>query len=666
MSAPSTVSDPSTTTLRFGRCELLLQTRELRVSGRPEPVRRRVFDLMAFLVAQRHRVVSHHELLRQVWGSAQVSPKMLARAVMEARRACGDPAEEPGLFVSVRGVGYRFVGTLTEASTSPSPADTAVEDPSEVRSLLRRARQALDAGRLDEAQVLAAEAQAGADRGPSHADRVQALVLRSSMAMRRGTAAEAARLAAHALQIARAEGQPQLVAQARLAVGYVHLVEGDRALAIRHFEESREALSARGHERDLLTCLNRLAMAFRDTGKPESGLQMNRRALVLARQLRDPDAILIARNNEVMFLLYIGDRQSAEGQAAAARKTFEEALALVDGLLQDQPAGAGSRQRQSALGNRAFVLQRLGRLDEAWSMLSELEVESEGCRWLDSPIHAERQMVTRELRATLLADAGRHDEALELLGQSVEAAVRLGRHGALPRLYGLAGDIAERAGRLAQALRWVRLQGDAQVALRASEASALALILEAEMNAENLQAELHRARAQVAALQQENAGLRQRAELMQGAAPVAADTGLAGSEQLTALFSARHHHARVKGLPMCLGLLEWAPDQPLAPAALRGIAEVLAAQADIAYPAVDQGAVGVVFRIRDAGPSHAAEVCRRVLDALERQTWSRPGTGQPPSWRCRSADAACFGSIEQCIQSLAHRSPTPDKHMADE
>lgn len=664
MSTQPKVADPTSTPLHFGRCELRLHTRELLVSGRPEPVRRRVFDLMTFLVAQRHRVVSHDELLRQVWGTAQVSTKMLARAVMEARRACGDSADDPKLFVSVHGVGYRFVGSLIEASTAADAVDAAAGDANEVRGLLRRGRQALDAGRLEEAQTLADDALAGADEGPSHADRVHARVLCSALAMRRGTAAQAAKLAAHALQIARAEGQPQLVAQARLAVGYVHLVAGDRALALRHFEESREALTAPGHERDLKVCLNRLALAYRDTGQPEAGLLVCRRALAVARQLGDPRSILIERINEVMFLNYLADRQIAEGLHDAVRATSEEALALVDGLLHDQPAGVGIPQRQSALGNRAFALLRLGRVDDAWKAFEEFEAEFDLPGRAGSPIFADRQQVALELKANLMASRGRFDEALELLDQSVETATRLGRRGALPRLFGLASEIAERAGRLAQALHWLRRQREEQLSLRASEASALTLILEAEMNAESLQAELQRARAQVATLLQENAELRQRAQLMQGAVPVAADTGLADRQQLRALFSARHQHARTKGMPMCLGLLSWGPGPALPAGALSRIAEVLAAQADIAYPAVDLGPAGVLFRIRDAGPSHAAEVCRRVLDALERQTWTLLGTGQTPEWRCQSADAARLDCVEQCLLTLERCTPATDPLMA--
>lgn len=664
-SLPPTV-DTTTAPLRFGSCELRLPTRELLVSGRPEPVRRRVFDLMVFLVEQRHRVVTHRELLRQVWGSAQVSTKMLARAVMEARRAVGDPADDPKLFASVHGVGYRFIGVLTDTATAaPGAEGPGVDDRGTVHDLLNRARRALDADLLDEAQLLADEALAEADRGPSHTDRVHALVLCSSVALRRSTAVEAARLAAQALRLAQAEGQPALVAQARLAVGYVHVVAGDRALAIRHFEECREPLSAPGFEADLQVCLNRLAMALRDTGKPDVGLQFSRRALALAQRIGRQRSIFIERNNEVMFLLYIGDREAGEGQTAAAHKTFEEALDHVDRLLQDLPSSMGARLRQSAMGNRAFLLQRLGRLDEAWRMLAELEADLVASKWMDSPVYSERQRVTHELRATLLAEEGRYDEALHLVAQSLEAVLRLDRRGALPRLYGLASDIAERAGQLGPALKWARLQGEARLAVRADETAALSLILEAEVNAEDMQADLQRTRSQVAVLMQENAELRQRAELLQGAVPVAPDTGLANCDQLAALISARHRHARAKGLPLCIGLLVpfrppatddlAALGQRVAPAVLQRVAALLAGHADIAYPAVDVGGGRVAFRVRDAGPSRAAEVCRAVLELLQQQDWESIGHDPGLSWRGHIDDAARFDSIEVCVNSLALR-----------
>lgn len=660
---------PALQVLHFGPCELRPDTRELLVDGQKRLVRRRVFDLMAYLIAQRPRTVSHAELLRQVWQRTGVSTKMVARAVMEARRACDDPADAPRLFASMHGVGYRFVGVV---AAGPARAeDSAPADQNgvpEIRDLLGQANAALDAGQLAQAQYLAERALVQAEQARSQSERVRALVLCSALAMRRGTAASAATLAAQAVQIARSEGDGQLVAQAQMAVAFVHLVAGDRAVAIRHLEACRDAFSAAGLERDLVRCLTRLAMAFCDIGKPETGLQICRSALALARKINAPGFVRDSRTNEVMFLIRIGYQQDEQGAAQAARVTFEEALVLVDALAQDLALSGTPSQRQAALGNRAFLLEKLGRLDEAWQMLAEIERDVDLSSQPDGPVVAERRQITQMLRATLLARAGQSGQALEQLRGAVQAAQARGQHGMLVRLHGMATDIAQRAGQFEQALGWARQRIDAQTAQHASQAAALTCILEAELNTDTLQADLLAARDQMAALRQDNADLRQRVTLLEASIPVARTTGLAGAEFLRVVFEAPHRHARARGLPMCVGLLDMvnvtelgaahAPE--VLPALLRHVAELLCNHTDVMHPAVEVGMGRVAFHIRDVGTRRATEICADMLQRLRRQDWARVGLHLAPGWRCMAADAALLESIELCVQQLAARQHLPE------
>lgn len=98
--------------LRFATCDIDLLTREVRRDGVAVRLRPRVFDLLVALIEQRPRVVPRQELLRRVWGRTALSDSVLARAVMEARRAIGDSAAEPRLIVTTHSVGYRFGGAL--------------------------------------------------------------------------------------------------------------------------------------------------------------------------------------------------------------------------------------------------------------------------------------------------------------------------------------------------------------------------------------------------------------------------------------------------------------------------------------------------------------------------------------------------------------------------
>ena len=112
---------PPDTLLRFGRCEIDVVDRSLRVDGCTVAIEPRPFDLLAHLIRQRHRVVSRQELLEKVWPSRFVSTSALARAVMKVRQATCDTDEAP-LIRTVARVGYRFVAPLLGETAQPAPS----------------------------------------------------------------------------------------------------------------------------------------------------------------------------------------------------------------------------------------------------------------------------------------------------------------------------------------------------------------------------------------------------------------------------------------------------------------------------------------------------------------------------------------------------------------
>jgi DNA-binding winged helix-turn-helix (wHTH) protein len=127
------------TLFRFGHREVDITGREVRVDGQPRPIEPRPFDLLVYLIRQRHRVVPREELLAQVWPQEVVSLGALARAVMKARQALDD-AGDPALIRTVPRVGYRFVAPLHGEAASASasgaplriallPFDNATGDP---------------------------------------------------------------------------------------------------------------------------------------------------------------------------------------------------------------------------------------------------------------------------------------------------------------------------------------------------------------------------------------------------------------------------------------------------------------------------------------------------------------------------------------------------------
>ena len=116
----------------FGDCELDLDRFELRRAGRLRPVEPQVFDLLAVLIRERHRVVSKEELLDTVWGNRFVSESALTSRVKAARQAIGDDGRSQRLIRTARGRGYQFAAPVDEAAqpypvASLSPAPPAQE-----------------------------------------------------------------------------------------------------------------------------------------------------------------------------------------------------------------------------------------------------------------------------------------------------------------------------------------------------------------------------------------------------------------------------------------------------------------------------------------------------------------------------------------------------------
>jgi DNA-binding winged helix-turn-helix (wHTH) protein/tetratricopeptide (TPR) repeat protein len=97
---------------RFGDCELDEGRYELRRGGVPRHLEPQVFEVLAYLVRHRGRVVTKAELLDQVWGSRFVSESALTSRVKAARKAVGDSGREQRVIRTVHGRGYEFLAPV--------------------------------------------------------------------------------------------------------------------------------------------------------------------------------------------------------------------------------------------------------------------------------------------------------------------------------------------------------------------------------------------------------------------------------------------------------------------------------------------------------------------------------------------------------------------------
>ena len=151
-------------------------------------IRPKVFDLLAYLVRHRERVVLREELVDALWGSTVVCLGSLSGLVNELRSALGERGRGPSSIRTVHGRGYQFVAPVRvcDAVTGASP-DLETTRPKRGRTPLPRAladellaHVESDPGRLD-AVVSWLEASVGAAReaGVSSAMRDVARAMRS-------------------------------------------------------------------------------------------------------------------------------------------------------------------------------------------------------------------------------------------------------------------------------------------------------------------------------------------------------------------------------------------------------------------------------------------------------------------------------------------------------
>jgi TolB-like protein len=90
------------------------QRRELRRGADLVPLEPQVFDLLAYLICNRERVVTKDDLLTAIWQGRIVSETALTSRVNSARVAIGDSGQQQRFIKTLPRKGIRFVGAVRE------------------------------------------------------------------------------------------------------------------------------------------------------------------------------------------------------------------------------------------------------------------------------------------------------------------------------------------------------------------------------------------------------------------------------------------------------------------------------------------------------------------------------------------------------------------------
>lgn len=120
-------------TYRFRDCVIDVDRRELTLAGELVTMQPKAFELLLYLVRNRHRAVDKDELQDALWPRSIVTETALTRCVMKARRAVGDDADKQNCIKTVHGHGYRFVAAVADEIVAPS-VDVATPAPQRERN----------------------------------------------------------------------------------------------------------------------------------------------------------------------------------------------------------------------------------------------------------------------------------------------------------------------------------------------------------------------------------------------------------------------------------------------------------------------------------------------------------------------------------------------------
>jgi len=100
--------NPARNVYERGRLRIDFNAYQVWVDGRSVHLMRREFELLRFFVQSANRVFDRTQILAHVWPRARINPRTVDVHVYRLRHCLERDPEHPELFVTVRGVGWRF------------------------------------------------------------------------------------------------------------------------------------------------------------------------------------------------------------------------------------------------------------------------------------------------------------------------------------------------------------------------------------------------------------------------------------------------------------------------------------------------------------------------------------------------------------------------------
>lgn len=98
--------------LQFGTVEIDVDRHEVRKNGKEVRLTSLEFSILVLLLRARAKVLSRDEILDSIWGDdVLVEPRTVDAHIANLRKKIEDNPANPEWIISIRGVGYKIIGT---------------------------------------------------------------------------------------------------------------------------------------------------------------------------------------------------------------------------------------------------------------------------------------------------------------------------------------------------------------------------------------------------------------------------------------------------------------------------------------------------------------------------------------------------------------------------
>jgi two-component system KDP operon response regulator KdpE len=104
-------TDEHETVLMYSNLEIDLSNRTVKKNNQLLRFTSTEYNLLALLIKNEGKVLTHHYLLRAIWGPGYIDQSQYLRVfIAQIRKKIEDDPNRPGFLLTESGVGYRFVG----------------------------------------------------------------------------------------------------------------------------------------------------------------------------------------------------------------------------------------------------------------------------------------------------------------------------------------------------------------------------------------------------------------------------------------------------------------------------------------------------------------------------------------------------------------------------